>query len=176
MYENTPLQTVLLRVMTTDLDTYSGVEYSIVFDSVNPIEDDARDFVVNVTSGEVKSLYLFDRETKDLYEFPILARNGDLTKGANIVIHVLDRNDHAPVVSQPSLIASLRENATNGTTVGTIEVVDNDIGPNKNISFKLTGGDDGDLGHFAIDRNGRVYVKEALLDYETQIIYIIGVS
>ena len=167
VYENTPITTVLLRVVTTDRDTpaNSVVEYTVVLDTVNPVEDDARLFIVDPTSGGVKSLYLFDRETKDLYEFPVLARNGQQTTQANITIHVLDRNDHIPVVSQPSLFASLRENATTDTTVGTIQVVDNDIGPNTNISFELKGGDDGDLGHFAISRNGRVYVREALLDY-----------
>ena len=178
VYENTPIQTVLLRVVTTDLDTpeFSVVEYSVILDTVNPTEDDARSFVVNPTTGEVKSLLVFDRETKDFYQFPILARNGALTTRANVTLNILDRNDHIPVVFQPSLFAMLRENATKDTMVGRIVVVDNDIGPNMNISFKLTLGDDGDLGHFAIDRNGRVYVREALLDYETKTIYMINVS
>ena len=179
VYENTPINNVLLRVVTTDRDTApnSVVEYSIVFDTVNPLEDDGRSFTIQPETGDIKSIFSLDRETKDFFSFTIRARNGGFTPEATVNITVLDRNDNKPIVSQPTLFADIPENSTVHTLVGTIEVVDADKGANRNVTFRFTGGDDGDLGTFSINENGRVYVLDSTqLDYETKDLYLINVS
>ena len=179
VYENTPTDTVLLRVVTSDRDTApnSVVEYSIVLDTVDPLADDGRDFLINSATGEIRSLYPLDRETKDYFDFTIRARNGEFTPEATITISILDRNDHKPVVSQPSLFADIPENSTGNTLVGRIIVVDADLGANMNVTFAFAGGDDGDLGAFVINQDGRVYVADSSqLDYENKNIYWINVS
>ena len=179
VYENTPIDNVLLRVVTTDRDTppNSVVEYSIVFDTVNPLEDDGRAFIIQPFTGAIKSINPLDRETRDFFSFTIRARNGEFTPEATINITILDRNDNTPVVSQPSLFADVPENSTDHTLVGTIVVEDADIGVNRNVTFRFTGGDDGDLGAFAINEAGNVYVLDSSqLDYETKDLYLINVS
>ena len=178
VYENTPLGTTLLQVATMDADSAvnSAVEYSIVTDPNNPFGD-GQSFFINPNTGHIRNLVNLDRETKDYYNFTILARNIALTTAATIQIQILDRNDNRPIIDPNSLLASLRENATRNTFVGQIVEMDSDLGVNKNVTFSFTGGDDADLGAFSINSEGEVYVDDyTQLDYETKTVYMLNVS
>ncbi|VDP91918.1 unnamed protein product [Echinostoma caproni] len=83
----------------------------------------------------------------------------------DLIVHVLDTNDHAPVFVRKTDRLSLSENTTIGQPFYTVKAIDDDVGPVYGaLRFLLSPSNSPQLHlTFAIhERNGSVYLKRAL--------------
>ncbi|XP_077862377.1 protocadherin Fat 4-like [Saccoglossus kowalevskii] len=123
-------------------------------------------FLINETTGEIKTAALLDREEKEI----------------NVEITIEDINDNDPVFAENAYTSSVRED-TNGPNTQNDPVVvippivakDDDAGSNADIRYFLSG-DGSEL--FKIDPKTAVITKNALtdLDYEITQMYTLTVT
>ncbi|XP_039274949.1 cadherin-23, partial [Nilaparvata lugens] len=97
---------------------------------------------------------------------------------ANLHICVTDFNDNAPRFLSPPHNITIRvaENETIGTPVITVEAVDDDIGPNGAVRYRLRQDNTGDWRTFNIDQDSGLITLKQPLDRERQKIYQIRVE
>lgn len=100
---------------------------------------DANFFLIDQNSGLITSNVAFDRETKSLYSFEVIANDfGEisLTASTSVQVHITDDNDGAPEFSELRYVFNISEGEPTGTEVGNVTVTDHDVGVNGDISFK----------------------------------------
>ncbi|XP_053734333.1 protocadherin gamma-A12-like isoform X36 [Synchiropus splendidus] len=130
--ENSPLDTVVIRVSATDAD--EGVNGDVSYDFGHIADDFLNPFIIDPTSGEIKVSGAIDYEETSVYEINVEAKDGlGLTSYAKIIIDVTDVNDNPPVIYIKSLSSSIPENVSPGTEVGIINVQDRDSDNNKQV-------------------------------------------
>ncbi|XP_053734345.1 protocadherin gamma-A12-like isoform X47 [Synchiropus splendidus] len=130
--ENSPLDTVVIRVSATDAD--EGVNGDVSYDFGHVSENIRKLFSINAKSGEIKVTGVIDYETTKSYEIRVKAKDGlGVSSYAKVTISITDVNDNAPVISMKSLSSSIPENVSPGTEVGIINVQDRDSDNNKQV-------------------------------------------
>ncbi|KAM8847857.1 protocadherin gamma-A12-like isoform 12-T12 [Synchiropus picturatus] len=130
--ENSPLDTVVIRVSATDAD--EGVNGDVTYQFGHQSNDDLHFFSVNSKTGEIKLSAAIDFEERSSFEMRVQAKDGlGLTSYAKVIIEVTDVNDNAPVIDLKSLSSSIPENVSPGTEVGIINVQDRDSDNNKQV-------------------------------------------
>ncbi|XP_041845419.1 protocadherin gamma-A4-like [Melanotaenia boesemani] len=141
--ENSPMDTVVLKVSATDADDGVNGEVTYGFDHVS---DENQIFSLNPTTGDVTVVGAIDYEKKSSYEIEISAKDGlGLASYATLLIEIKDINDNAPVIFLKSLSNPVPEDVSAGTEVGIINVQDRDSENNRqvrcsiqqNVPFKL---------------------------------------
>ncbi|XP_063703738.1 LOW QUALITY PROTEIN: cadherin-23 [Culicoides brevitarsis] len=115
------------------------------------------------------------------YSLSLIAK--DLGSPQNVVkerldICILDFNDHAPVFVAPSNNFTIRipENATLGTQLIQVRAVDEDVGPNAAVKYRLRHDAMGNYRTFSIDELSGVISLKMPLDRERQKVYEIRVE
>lgn len=95
-----------------------------------------------------------------------------------IDICIQDYNDHAPVFISPSNNFTIRvpENATLGTQLIQIKAVDDDVGPNAAIKYRLRQDNMGNHRAFTIDEISGIISLKTPLDRERQKVYELRVE
>ncbi|KAM8848082.1 uncharacterized protein ACB058_011867 [Synchiropus picturatus] len=130
--ENSPLDTVVIRVSATDAD--EGVNGDVTYQFPRQTNDELDFFSVDSKTGEIKLSAAIDFEERSSYEMRVQAKDGlGLTSYAKVIIEVIDVNDNAPVIDLKSLSSSIPENVSPGTEVGIINVQDRDSDNNKQV-------------------------------------------
>ncbi|XP_033989929.1 protocadherin beta-15-like [Trematomus bernacchii] len=141
--ENSPQDTLVIRVSATDADEGINGEVTYGFDHVS---DENQVFSLDPKTGEVKVVRYIDYEKESSYEMQISAKDGlGLASYATLLIEITDINDNAPVISLKSLTNPIPENVSPGSEVGIINVQDRDSENNRqvrcsiqqNVPFKL---------------------------------------
>ncbi|XP_035768852.1 protocadherin Fat 4-like [Neolamprologus brichardi] len=121
--ENSPLNTVVVRVSATDAD--EGVNGEVSYDFGHVSDIDEKVFSIDFKTGEIRVIGTTDFEKKNAFELPVIANDGlGLSSSAKVYIALTDENDNAPVVYLKSLSNPIPENAPTGTEVGIINVQD----------------------------------------------------
>ncbi|XP_071314682.1 protocadherin beta-15-like [Trachinotus anak] len=142
--ENSPLDTLVIRVSATDADEGVNGEITYGFDHVSDEKNNA--FSLHPKSGEVRVAGAIDYEKVSTYDMQISAKDGlGLVSYATLMIEITDINDNAPVIYLKSLSNPIPENVSPGTEVGIINVQDRDSENNRqvrcsiqqNVPFKL---------------------------------------
>ncbi|KAF3838400.1 hypothetical protein F7725_010168 [Dissostichus mawsoni] len=142
--ENSPLDTLVIRVSATDADEGLNSEITYGFDHVS--DENSNVFSLHPKSGEVRVAEHIDYEKVASYEMQISAKDGlGLVSYATLMIAIIDVNDNAPIVSLKSLTNPIPENLSPGSEVGIINVQDRDSENNRqvrcsiqqNVPFKL---------------------------------------
>uniref|UniRef100_A0A3Q4GYE9 Cadherin domain-containing protein n=1 Tax=Neolamprologus brichardi TaxID=32507 RepID=A0A3Q4GYE9_NEOBR len=119
--ENSPLNTVVVRVSATDAD--EGVNGEVSYDFGHVSDIDEKVFSIDFKTGEIRVIGTTDFEKKNAFELPVIANDGlGLSSSAKVYIALTDENDNAPVVYLKSLSNPIPENAPTGTEVGIINV------------------------------------------------------
>ncbi|XP_062381355.1 protocadherin alpha-8-like [Sardina pilchardus] len=96
---------------------------------------------------------------------------------SQIIIHVLDINDNAPLFSSPLYKTALFENVAPGTKVITLNATDADDGTNGKIVYSLRKTDqDHVLDAFEIDPNTGAITVQGIIDYEEHSAFEIRVE
>ena len=88
-----------------------------------------------------------------------------------MIIDILDSNDNQPEFLESSYNTSIPENVPVGTTVLTVEAVDEDIHNNAVFTYHILGGDD----KFEVSNDGVIVTKD-MLDFESKQSYTFLVS
>ncbi|XP_034546271.1 protocadherin gamma-A4-like [Notolabrus celidotus] len=142
--ENSPLETVVIKVSATDAD--EGVNGDVTYDFGHMSDDDVNVFSIDAKMGEIRVSGVIDYEESSSYDIRVEAKDGlGLTSYAKVIIDVTDVNDNAPVIYLKSLSNPIPENVSPGTEVGIINVQDRDSETNgqvrcsiqQNVPFKL---------------------------------------
>uniref|UniRef100_A0A8C6LYJ4 Cadherin domain-containing protein n=1 Tax=Nothobranchius furzeri TaxID=105023 RepID=A0A8C6LYJ4_NOTFU len=135
--ENSPLDTLVVRVSATDADEGPNGEVIYTFDHMS--DDHVSHFTLDDKTGEIKVIGPIDYETGNSIELRVRAKDGPgLTSYCTVNIEITDVNDNPPVISLKSLSNPVPENAPPGTEVGIINVQDRDSEKNRQVhSFSL---------------------------------------
>ncbi|NXL93294.1 PCD12 protein, partial [Alectura lathami] len=168
--ENGEVPALLLTVRATDPDLglNGKVTYSIRDASLSGLVS------IDPTTGDVVALRAFDHEQMSSLEFLVTAEDGGhpaLASNVSVRLAVLDRNDNAPIITEPTLVGGMAMLSvlvgvetgcvwvapSNGSAPGpavvanascssapllfTVVAKDGDSGPNGALRYDIVGGD-----------------------------------
>ncbi|NXG99264.1 CELR2 protein, partial [Loxia leucoptera] len=174
IYEDVPTFTSVLQVSATDRD--SGLN-GRVFYTFQGGDDGDGDFIIESTSGIVRTLRRLDRENVPLYSLRAFA----VDKGVparrtpvEIQVTVLDVNDNPPVFERDEFDIFVEENCPIGLVVARITATDPDEGTNAQIMYQIVEGNIPEV--FQLDIFSGELTALADLDYETKAEYIMVVQ
>lgn len=167
--ENQPEGIDIGTVEAYDMDTYP---YNIITYSLSPASPEQETFQVDKTTGRITSLLQLDREFRSKYILIIAAENEDYYLSSTVLVSVLvaDVNDNAPLITFPSAknnTAQVPVSSKRGDEVAAIKALDEDVGPNGALTYKITEQDV--QGLFLVDpHHGVISANRDLRDYADQ--------
>ncbi|NXH20721.1 CELR2 protein, partial [Bucco capensis] len=174
VYEDVPAFTSVLQVSATDRD--SGLN-GRVFYTFQGGDDGDGDFIIESTSGIVRTLRRLDRENVPFYTLRAFA----VDKGVpakrtpvEIQVTVLDVNDNPPVFERDEFDIFVEENSPIGLVVARITATDPDEGTNAQIMYQIVEGNIPEV--FQLDIFSGELTALADLDYESKAEYIMVVQ
>ncbi|NXI92293.1 CELR2 protein, partial [Psophia crepitans] len=174
IYEDVPAFTSVLQVSATDRD--SGLN-GRVFYTFQGGDDGDGDFIIESTSGIVRTLRRLDRENVPLYSLRAFA----IDKGVpakrtpvEIQVTVLDVNDNPPVFERDEFDIFVEENSPIGLVVARITATDPDEGTNAQIMYQIVEGNIPEV--FQLDIFSGELTALADLDYESKAEYVMVVQ
>ncbi|XP_062320603.1 cadherin EGF LAG seven-pass G-type receptor 2 isoform X2 [Osmerus eperlanus] len=172
--EDVPVFTSVVQVSATDRD--SGLN-GRVFYTFQGGEDGDGDFIIESTSGIVRSLRRLDRENMPIYNLQAFAVDKGvpaLRTSVDIQVSILDVNDNPPVFEKDEFDIMVEENSPIGLVVAHISASDPDEGSNAQIMYQIVEGNIPEV--FQLDIFSGELTALTDLDYETQPEYIIVVQ
>ena len=122
-------------------------------------------FRIDRNTGTVTVREALDREIQDFYSLTVVAfRPPSLPVNTSISVRVLDANDHTPKFSMSSYLMSIQENAMIGQLFPAVTAVDDDIGSNGDIRYKIVSSTS--PGWFTVNEFNGAIAPNMSLDYE----------
>eukprot|EP00062_Callorhinchus_milii_P009585 gi/632953584/ref/XP_007892498.1/ PREDICTED: cadherin EGF LAG seven-pass G-type receptor 2 [Callorhinchus milii] len=174
VHEDVPAFTSVLQVSAADRD--SGLN-GRVFYTFQGGDDGEGDFIVESTSGIVRTLRRLDRENVPVYDLKAFA----VDKGVppmktpiDIQVTVLDVNDNPPVFEKDEFDIFVDENSPIGLVVARVTATDPDEGTNAQIMYQIVEGNIPEV--FQLDIFSGELTALTDLDYETKSEYVIVVQ
>ncbi|XP_049865459.1 fat-like cadherin-related tumor suppressor homolog [Pectinophora gossypiella] len=164
--------TEILRVRATSRDT--GVNADVYYSLVGG--DDRDDFTIDRGTGALSIARPLDYERRREYFLTVQAIDGGsppLSDLATVNVTVEDSNDNAPVFTQASYGARVREDAAAGTRMLQVIADDADAGVNGRVTYSIARGDPDT--RFAIDADTGYVSVVRPLDRETTPAYVLEV-
>ncbi|XP_048371665.1 protocadherin beta-1-like [Sphaerodactylus townsendi] len=129
LVENSPLDTLVIKVEANDQDLGSNAQISYSFSQVP--ENVLRSFKLSKHTGELVIAGTIDYEEERNYEINIKATDGGgLSAYCKVMVEVEDTNDNAPEVTLTSLTSPIPEDSPPDTVVALFSVTDQDSGEN----------------------------------------------
>lgn len=130
--ENSPLDTVVVKVTATDID--EGPNGEVVYE-FSRLSSKARSaFSLDAVTGEIRVIGPIDFEEDTKFEILVEGKDAfGLSSDTKVIIDIIDVNDNSPVVFIKSLNNPIPENAPLGTEVGIINVQDVDSEKNGQV-------------------------------------------
>ncbi|XP_062044962.1 protocadherin beta-18-like [Lepus europaeus] len=171
--ENSPVDSLIIKVSASDLDAGINGELSYSFSHVS--RDARKTFEIHPISGEVHLKALLDFETIQSYTINIQAIDGGSLSGkATILVRVVDVNDNPPEIAMTSLISPIPENSSPEMVVAVFSVRDPDSGDNGRMVCSIQN----DLPFLLKPtfKNFYTLVTESPLDRETRAEYNITIT
>uniref|UniRef100_A0A3P9MNB8 Protocadherin gamma-C3 n=1 Tax=Oryzias latipes TaxID=8090 RepID=A0A3P9MNB8_ORYLA len=175
LLENSPKDTLVIRLNATDFDEGTNGEVYYSFSSYTP-ERVRQMFSMDTNKGEIRVRRNVDYEETHSYEMYIQAMDkgpGAVAAHCKVVVEVVDVNDNVPQIVLSSLSSPVREDARADTVVALISVTDRDSGANKQVSLEIPAGLPFKIKSF---RNYYTLVTSAFLDRETIDAYNVTLS
>lgn len=163
----------VIRIEATSKDT--GVNAEVYFSIIGGNEQ--KRFTVNRTTGVVEVADMLDFERARDYFLTIQAVDGGtppLSNLATLNISVTDCNDNAPVFTQNSYTARIREDAHIHDKIIQLQANDMDSGENGRITYSIQKGDR--LHQFAIEETTGYISVAAPLDRESISNYVLEIE
>ncbi|XP_035288637.1 protocadherin alpha-C2-like isoform X2 [Anguilla anguilla] len=175
LLENSPKDTLVIKLNATDLDEGSNGQVIYSFSSYTP-ERVRQVFSMDPATGQIRVRSQVDYEETSSYEMYVQAMDkgaGAVAVHCKVVVEVVDVNDNVPEIVLSSLSSPVREDARADTVVALISVTDRDSGPNKQVSLEIPPGLPFKVKSF---RNYYTLVTSAFLDRETTAAYNVTLS
>ncbi|XP_076875435.1 protocadherin-10 [Brachyhypopomus gauderio] len=139
LVENTPRGTVVIKLNASDLDEGPNGEIAYTFSGHAPIK--VRElFTVDARTGEIKVKGLVDYEKARMHEIFVQAKDKGPSAVAvhcKVLVSVVDVNDNLPEVILTSVSTPVPEDASPGTVIAVISVMDQDSGENGNVDCEI---------------------------------------
>ncbi|XP_072754595.1 protein dachsous isoform X1 [Anoplolepis gracilipes] len=175
LLENLPSGTLVGSVSATDPDL--GKNSLLRYAVVQPNSS----FTVDPDTGEITTREPLDRETKDVHELVLEARDqGTPSRAARVPLKVtvLDVNDNSPEIVDPQKdVVSVREEQPPGTEVARVRALDKDLGENATVTYSILKDRDSDgYNVFTIDPITGMIKTKVVLDHEERNVYRLSVK
>ncbi|XP_063304076.1 protocadherin gamma-B5-like isoform X21 [Pelobates fuscus] len=136
--ENIPINSSLFHVSATDEDEGSNAEITYSFTKGTDNMHNTNTFIINSTTGEIKTSKNLDFEVMRNYEMSIQAKDGgDLVAHCKVLVEILDENDNPPEITIASLSTPIPEDSAPGTMIALLEVHDQDAGENGLVDCQI---------------------------------------
>ncbi|XP_035289996.1 protocadherin alpha-C2-like isoform X1 [Anguilla anguilla] len=135
--ENSPLETLVLKLNATDLDEGSNAEIEYSF-TLYTSEKTQEVFSLYSNTGELKVKDVIDFEETKMFEMYIQAKDKGpipLSGECKVLVFVTDVNDNYPEVTIKSFKSSIKENVAIGTVIAVISISDRDSGDNGHVDL-----------------------------------------
>ncbi|CAI4228047.1 unnamed protein product [Auanema sp. JU1783] len=157
--ENSPQNTVVVKLEASDADELSGTQNSLQYSIVKG--DPQSFFSIDPTTGYITTSgsRKLDRETQSEHELSVsICDNGDpqLCTVVPVVITIDDVNDNSPVFSQVIHHYNVRSGVSG--ELCRVFAYDADAGVNGLLYYNITDGD----GRFSINEHGTIFTTEPL--------------
>lgn len=173
--EGVPHNYNVTRIKARDYDSgqNSWIRYSIDSQSPGPPK-----FKVDPSTGLVQTIGTIDRESVDEYTLNIRATDQAFTESERlsstitVFIIVQDVNDNKPDFVSPDR-AFVMEDEPFGYPAITITAIDQDIGSNAHIKYRI---EQGDSGKFSLEPDTGLLKLHGKLDHETKPQYVLNIS
>ncbi|XP_060109628.1 protocadherin beta-16-like isoform X12 [Heteronotia binoei] len=134
--ENSPRDTLVLKVEARDLDLGSNAEITYSFHQVP--EEISNLFSLHQATGEITILGPVDYEKQTSFDMDIKATDGGGLSGhCKVLVEIEDENDNAPEISIISITSPLVEDSPLDTLVVLFSVTDRDSGDNGRTSCSV---------------------------------------
>uniref|UniRef100_A0A8C6VCW8 Cadherin domain-containing protein n=1 Tax=Naja naja TaxID=35670 RepID=A0A8C6VCW8_NAJNA len=133
--EDSPPFTSVLQISATDRDAHANGRVQYTFQNG---EDGDGDFIIEPTSGIIRTIRRLDRESIPVYELTAYAVDRGMPPQrtpVHIQVSVQDINDNAPVFPAEEFEVFVKENSIVGSVVAQITALDPDEGPNAQIIY-----------------------------------------
>nr|XP_031526893.1 protocadherin beta-2 [Vicugna pacos] len=151
--ENSPLNSVIVTVSASDLDT--GIFGTISYAFFHASEEIRKTFQLNSITGDIQLTKYLNFEAINTYEVDVEAKDGGGLSGkSTVIVQVVDVNDNPPELSLSSITSPIPENSPE-TVVAIFSVSDLDSGDNGRMICSI----ENDLP-FGAARAGRCSVPE----------------
>ncbi|XP_040200858.1 protocadherin gamma-B6-like isoform X35 [Rana temporaria] len=135
--ENTPLNSLVLRLTAHDEDEGSNAEITYSFHDIS--ESLYSIFTIEPSKGDIQLIGNLDYEAKEKYELTVEAKDGGgLIDHCKVLIQIVDINDNAPEITITSLSTEIPENSPTDTIVALVHVQDLDIGENGEVVCEIS--------------------------------------
>uniref|UniRef100_A0A452UBJ4 Cadherin EGF LAG seven-pass G-type receptor 2 n=1 Tax=Ursus maritimus TaxID=29073 RepID=A0A452UBJ4_URSMA len=174
VYEDVPPFTSVLQISATDRD--SGLN-GRVFYTFQGGDDGDGDFIVESTSGIVRTLRRLDRENVAQYVLRAYAVDKGMPPARTpmeVSVTVLDVNDNPPVFEQDEFDVFVEENSPIGLAVARVTATDPDEGTNAQIMYQIVEGNIPEV--FQLDIFSGELTALVDLDYEDRPEYILVIQ
>ncbi|KAM9357309.1 LOW QUALITY PROTEIN: uncharacterized protein ABDE67_004875 [Symphorus nematophorus] len=176
VFENAKVGTAIVTLNASDLDAGQNgqISYSIIEIDQGKQTDL---FAIDEKSGTVTNKKNIDFEENNAFEIRVQASDGavfPMTSHAKLLIEVLDINDNAPEISVTSLLNAVKEDASIGTAIALVSVLDKDGGKNGMVNCKISNN-----VPFKLEANYKNYyslVVDGPLDRESAAQYNISIT
>jgi len=156
--EDVPVSTILyVAKATVGASTSSTISYRLNSDAVNDGY-----FSINRWNGEIRLHRSLDREMNGFHRFSVMATADNRHTGyLNVLLTVLDSNDHQPVFSQHTYTCHVTSTTSGYNPLCSVLATDLDEGENGRIVYFLMADDDA-LDVFHVDpRSGVIYANRS---------------
>lgn len=168
--ESIPLESEIFEAVARDLDDTSNGQLTYSLDFTDT-------FLINALSGAVTVNSALDFETQEMYILTITASDsGNPARNSTLILNItiMDENDNAPIITNPTPVYSVVENVATGTLVGTVNAMDADSGLNSLVRFEIIEGNTADR-FFIVPETGDIFTN-ATIDREMVDIYFLTVE
>ncbi|XP_041110820.1 cadherin EGF LAG seven-pass G-type receptor 1 isoform X2 [Polyodon spathula] len=172
--EDAPVYTSVLQISASDRDSWVNGRVSYTFQGG---DDGEGDFMIEQSSGIIRTARKLDRENVPLYNLKAYAVDKGvppLKAPVEIQITVLDINDNPPVFEKDEFDIYVEENSSVGSIVARIKATDPDEGTNAQIMYQIVEGNIPEVFQLNIFNGDLTALTD--LDYETKTEYIIVVQ
>ncbi|KAL8194373.1 UNVERIFIED_CONTAM: hypothetical protein K2H54_016367 [Gekko kuhli] len=134
--ENSPQDTLVLKVEARDLDFGSNAEITYLFHQVP--EEIGHLFYLHHSTGEITVLGPIDYEKETSYYMNIKATDGGGRSGhCKVLVEIEDENDNVPEISAISITSPLAEDSPVDSLVVLFSITDQDSGDNGRTSCSM---------------------------------------
>ncbi|XP_072923505.1 protocadherin alpha-C2-like [Hemitrygon akajei] len=139
--ENAPQGEVVIQVKANDLDEGLNAEVTYSFSDVTSLRKMRELFSLDGNTGEIRVEGLLDYEETKSYSIDIQAIDHGspaITGHSKVLIKVIDVNDNVPEIKMTSASNQVPENASPGTLITLIDIIDRDSGENGQVRCEVS--------------------------------------